>query len=256
MSRKINAATAANAAIASPIARAVDSPAFALAAYEAQKSGALEWILVAHAAKLGGANGIEGVTAAAIRRGLAKLKADPETSDALVARIEKMGKLTSRARVWLHVVLVEPAALPVVESASVKLREEMGLALIGEGAYEDAKAATVETARDAVKARIAGATGYAMANAVPVTAATKALATQLGVPDAGKLKEKPKKASALQMRMTLNALAHNVANVARTPQTWLNDDSLKAGKIVAVRFKSETEAAAFVKALEDAAAKS
>jgi len=243
-----------------PITQAIASPAFALAAFDAQRAGAFEAILAGQAAKLGGATGIDGMKAATIRKGLKKLDAEQDTIDALLAKFERdTSAFVKRGRVWLHVLFVEPDAAEIVAEASVALRTQMGQAMASAGAYNVEGFVAPETiveAKEAVTDRVAHIVDTAKENDRPVTADNAALARQLGVKGHSTLKVKKKAANgpAPQMRLTLNALAHNVAATTDAPSTWVQG-ALEDGTALVVNFKSQTEREAFSEALAKAMAK-
>lgn len=244
------------------IGQCLASPAYTLEAYEAQRNGTTEAMLVGQAAKLGGATTIAGMTSNNIRKGLKKLSASQEIADHLLAKHERdTSYFLKRGRVWLHVLFNEPEARGIVESASVALRTEMGNALAGAGTVFGAEGfvtpETMADARQAVHDHVEHVVKSANDEGRAVSPNNAALAKQLKVAGHSKVKvRKPgeKAEKGTQKRLTLNALAENYANVTRGPASWIEDE-LRAGKVVAVRFKSETEAQAFAKAIEDAADK-
>ena len=242
-------------------ALAIASPAFALDAFEAQRAGSIEAILAGQAAKLGGATTIQGMDAPTIRAGLKKLDAREETIEYMLSKHERdTSCFLKRGRVWLHVLFNEPKKADAVAAMNVTLREDVGRALAGVGSYNVegfVVPETIDAAKDAVTSRVTDAVAVARENGKPVAPGVADLARQLKVKGHTTVKVKKKgdaTPKGAQKRMTLNGMAENYQNVTRGPASWI-EEGLTAGRVVAVQFKSETEAQAFIKAMEDAAAK-
>lgn len=238
-------------------ALAIASPAFALDAFRAQRAGSIEAILAGQAAKLGGATTLDKMNAATVKKGLKELDAEPEIIELMEKKLKKdSSAYVKRGRVWLHVIFAEPEAVAEVEAMTVAVREEVGRAMTGAGAYATEGFVipkTIAEGRDAATERLTDVLEVAREKSKPVNASVAAMAKNLGIDTKVKVKKETTSSTGNgnQKRITLNAMAENVATKTTALSSWV-EPALADGTALVLKFKTQVEREAFEEALTKA----